>query len=94
VLSDFNLDVPRHITTSVTCIILYGFRIIQGDQKVSVHLAITVQNNPHTIDELKMAITEYIQNVDRAILNTVIKNTVRPVNKCPETGGEHSEHYL
>jgi len=27
-------------------------------------------NNPHTIDELKMAIIEYIWNVDRAILNT------------------------
>jgi hypothetical protein len=44
-------------------------------------------NNPHTIDELKMAITEYIPNVDRAILNTVFKNTVRRVNKCLETGG-------
>jgi len=27
-------------------------------------------NNPHTIDDLKMAITEYIPNVNRAILNT------------------------
>ena len=41
--------------------------LIQSDQKVSMHLP----NNPHTIDELKMAITRYIQNVDRAILNTV-----------------------
>jgi hypothetical protein len=40
--------------------------VVQGDQKVSVHLT----NNPHTIDELKVAITEYIRNVDRAILNT------------------------
>jgi len=37
-------------------------------------------NSPHTIDELKMAITEYIRNVDRAILNTVFENTVRRVN--------------
>ena len=44
-------------------------------------------NNPHTIDELKMAITEYIRNVDRAILNTVYENTVRHVSKCLETGG-------
>ena len=29
-------------------------------------------NNPHTTDDLKMAITEYIRNVDRAILNTVL----------------------
>jgi hypothetical protein len=64
--------------------------IIQGDQNVSVHLTITV----HTIDELKMVITEYIRNVDRAILNTVFENTVRRVNKCLETGGGHFEHYL
>ena len=44
-------------------------------------------NNPHTTDELKMAITELIRNVDRAILNTVFENTVRRVNKCLETGG-------
>jgi len=34
-----------------------------------------------------MAITEYIQNVNCAILNTVFENTVRRVNKCLETGG-------
>jgi hypothetical protein len=43
---------------------------------------------------MKMAITEYIWNVDRAILNTVFENTVRRVNKCLETGGGHFEHYL
>jgi len=51
-------------------------------------------NNPHTTDDLKMAITEYIRNVDHAILNTVFENTVRPVNKCLDTGGGHCEHYL
>jgi len=64
---------------------------VQGDQKVSVHLTITVQ---YTTDELKMAITEYIRNVDRAILNMVFENTVRRVNKCVETAGGHFEHYL
>jgi hypothetical protein len=38
-----------------------------------VHLMITVQkirkNNPHIIDDLKVAITEYVRNADRAILN-------------------------
>jgi hypothetical protein len=75
---------------------------LQGDQKFSVHLMIKVQktrknmysNNPHTIDELMMAITEYIRIVDRAILNTVFENTVRRVNKCLKTGGGHFEHYL
>jgi hypothetical protein len=74
-------------------------KIIQDDQNVSVHLMITVQNsvysnNPHTIDDLKMDVTEYIRNVDRAILNTVFENTVQRVNKCLETGGGHFEHYL
>jgi hypothetical protein len=69
----------------------YVCLFIQGDQKVSVHLTITVQ---YTTDELKMAITEYIRNVDRATLNTAFKNTVRLVNKCLETGGGHYEHYL
>jgi hypothetical protein len=41
-----------------------------------------------------MAITEYIRNVERAIVNTVFENTVRRVNKCLETGGVYFEHYL
>jgi hypothetical protein len=51
-------------------------------------------NSPHTIDDLKMTIIEYIRNVDRAVLNTVLENTVRCVNKRLETGGVHFEHYL
>jgi hypothetical protein len=57
--------------------------------KISVY-----SNNPHTIDDLKMAIIEYIRNVDRARLNTVFENTVQRVNRCLETGGGHFEHYL
>jgi len=63
----------------------YHNTYLEGDQKVSVHLTVTV----HTTEELKTAITEYIRNVDRAILNTVWH-----VNKCLETGGGHFEHYL
>jgi hypothetical protein len=62
---------------------------IWGTMKNSVY-----SNNPHTTDELKMAITEYTQHVDRAILNMVFENTVQHVNKCLETGGGHFEHYL
>jgi len=51
-------------------------------------------NNPQTVDDLKMAITEYIRDVDRVILNTVFENTVRRFNKCLESGGGHFEHYL
>jgi 6-pyruvoyl-tetrahydropterin synthase len=71
--------------------------LIQSDQKVSVQLTIAVQKerkNSHTFDDLKMAITEYIRNVDRAILNTVFENTVRCVIKCLETGRGHFEHYF
>jgi len=46
-------------------------------------------NNPHKIDELKKAITEYIENMDHAILNTVFEKTFRRVNKCLESGGEN-----
>jgi hypothetical protein len=35
-----------------------------------------------------MAITEYIRNVDNAILNTVFEDRVRRVNKCLVTGGD------
>ena len=41
-----------------------------------------------------MAITEYIHNADRAILNTVVENTVLHVNKYLVTCGGHFEHYL
>jgi hypothetical protein len=50
--------------------------------------------HPHRIDDLKMAITEYIRNVDCAILNMVFESTVQRVNKCLETGGGHFEDYL
>ena len=60
----------------------------------SKSLCVPDDYNPHTLDDLKMAITEYIRNVDHAILNTVFENTVRGVNKCLETGGGHFEHYL
>jgi hypothetical protein len=64
--------------------------IIQGDQKVSVHLTTTTQKTRI----VKMAITEYIRNVDRAVLNTAFENRVRCVDKCLETGGGHFEHCL
>ena len=54
-----------------------------------MHLTTTVK---YVIDELKMAITEYIRNVDCAMLNTVFENTVWHVNKCLETGGGHFEY--
>ena len=58
-----------------------------------MHLTITVLNNPHTTDELKMAITEYVRNVGRDIMNTVFGNRFRRVNKCLETDGGQFEYY-
>jgi CRISPR/Cas system CSM-associated protein Csm3 (group 7 of RAMP superfamily) len=54
-------------------------------------ITVKTRNN---IDDLKVAITEYIRNVDCAIPNTVFKNTFRCVYKCLEAGGGHFEHYL
>jgi hypothetical protein len=62
---------------------------IQDNLKVSVYCT-----NPQTIDDLNMTITEYIRDVDRAILNTVFENTVRRVNTCLGPGGGHFEHYF
>jgi hypothetical protein len=56
---------------------------------ITVQKILNYSNNPQTIDVLKMAITEYIRYVDRAILNTIFQNTVRCVNKCLRTGGGH-----
>jgi hypothetical protein len=47
----------------------------QSDNRV-IKKSLCDVNNPHTTDDLKMAITEYIRNVDRVILNTVFENTV------------------
>jgi hypothetical protein len=66
---------------------------IQDYQSLSVrdyYSTINIQKN----SILNNFITEYIRNVDRAIPNTVLENTVRRVNKCVETGRGHFEHYM
>jgi hypothetical protein len=73
---------------------MLGTMNVQYRYRVIKKALCTLQLHPHTIDEVKMAITEHIWNVDRAVLNTVFENTVRGVNKCLETGGGHFEHYL
>jgi len=60
-----------------------------------VHLTIAVQKkNTQKCSILNNFITEYIQNVYRATMNTVFENTVWRFNKCLVTGGGHFEHYL
>ena len=84
------------MTTWVTCSHLYSYtewsKILCAPDDYSTNSLYS--NNPHTIDELKMAITEYIWNVDGAVLNTVFENTVQHVNKCLVPGVGHFEHYL
>ena len=63
---------------------------IQGDQKVSVHLTITVQKKQAKIQHFKQFKSP---TMDRAILHTVFENTVRHVDKCLVNGGRHFEHY-
>jgi hypothetical protein len=46
----------------------------------------------HTINDLKMAITECILNVDRAILNTVFENPGVSINVWRLAGD--TEHFL
>jgi len=70
------------------------FHISRNDTGWSKSLCAPDDFNPHTIDDLKMAITEYIRNMDRAILNTVFDNPDGRVNKCLETGRGHLKHYL
>ena len=71
---------PRPFVTIIHLQIFLSIRfVIQGDKK---HAKIQYFKQFQSL-----IITEYIQNVDRAILNTVFENTVRRVNKCLETGG-------
>jgi hypothetical protein len=81
-----------HRLTFTTPISRWTLFKVQGDKEVSVHLMITVQNsvysnNPHTIDDLNMAITECIRNVGRAILNGLREHSLA-CRKCLETGGD------
>ena len=55
--------------------------LIQDDQKVSVHLTVTVpKKNKRKYSILNSFIAEYSRNVYRAILSMVFENTVRRVN--------------
>jgi hypothetical protein len=58
---------------------------VQGDQKVCVHQMITVKNTQKYFKQFQMAITEYIRNVDRAILNTVFE---KHSSACQKMSGD------
>ena len=71
-----------------------GRRLYRVIKKTLCTWRLQYKKNTQKYSILNSFITEYIRNVDRAMLNTVFENTVRRVNKCLETGGGHFEHYL
>jgi len=81
-------------TLNVTWNFLYSNHQVHRDFLITLYQTVQSPLSRIVYDNLKMAITEYTRNVDRAILNMVFKNTVQCVNKCLETGGGHFEHYL
>jgi hypothetical protein len=60
----------KHVYTGLSKI------LCAHDDYSTVQKNLVYSNNPYTTGDLKMAINEYILNVDRAILNTVFENTV------------------
>jgi hypothetical protein len=52
------------------------------------------ENNPHTVDELKAAITTHIQQVPPATLLKVIDNMKKRVQTCLQARGGHLQHLL
>jgi hypothetical protein len=64
-------------------------KYIQGDQKVCLPDDYSTKTSKNILNRFN-----HNRNVGRAVLSTVVKNTVRCVNKCLETGGGHFEHCL
>ena len=52
------------------------------------------QNNPQTITELKVAITQQIHGITREECVRVIKNFARRLQVCHQRQGAHLEHVL
>jgi hypothetical protein len=88
--------IRKYLGVGLLCVPCMTYRVIRKSLWTSgVRWKNSVySNNPHAVGDLKMAITEFIRNADRAVLTTVFENTVRRVHKCLETGGGQFEHYL
>lgn len=52
------------------------------------------KNNPGTIDELKLAITNYTNSITRETLVKVFDNKIKRVNLCIQQNGGHFQHLL
>ena len=51
-------------------------------------------NPPHTIEELKIKITQAIEAIDAAMLKRVFRNKIKRVKRCLEVNGAQFEHLL
>jgi len=49
---------------------------------------------PHTLNELKTAITVYVRNIAQAELQAVFANKIKQVQACIDAHGHHFQHLL
>jgi len=52
------------------------------------------RDRPHTLNELKTAITVYIGNISQADLQKVFENKTERVQVCIDARGHHFQHLL
>jgi len=52
------------------------------------------RDRPHTLNELKTAITAYIRNILQADLQKVFANRIEGVQVCIDARGHHFQHLL
>ena len=51
-------------------------------------------DRPHTLNELKTAVTAYIRNISQADLQKVFSNKIKRVQACIDDRGHHFPHLL
>ena len=60
-----------------------------------IYLKDTVyRSNPRDLKQFKMNITRVIEEVNKETLRKVVRNMVKPVDKCTEINGHHFQHFL
>jgi hypothetical protein len=52
------------------------------------------RDRPHTLNELKTAITAYIRNISQAELQKVFVSKINRVQACIDARGHHFQHIL
>jgi hypothetical protein len=52
------------------------------------------RDRPHTLNELKTAITDYIRNISQADLQKLFANKIKWVQACIDAHGHHFKNFL